>query len=77
MLVVKNPTVSVGDIRDTDLTPGLEVVQSKIFHFVVGNEIFKVLCFFFGHIPWFVGSQFPDQGLNLGPLAVKVQSPNH
>ena len=44
--MVKNPTVSVGDIRDTGLIPGLEVVQSKIFHFVVGNEIFKVLWVF-------------------------------
>ena len=33
--------------------------------------------FFFYHALKLVGSQFPDQGLNLGPPAVEGQCPNH
>ena len=31
---------------------------------------------FSGHAVWVLGSQFPDQGLNLAP-AVKPPDPNH
>ena len=37
---------------------------------ISGNLLLSSVFFlpFFGHTPWHVGSQFPDQGLNLHPL---------
>ena len=39
--------------------------------------IFSFSSFFFGRTKWLVGSQFPNQGSNLGSLQVKLPSPNH
>ena len=39
-----------------------------VFQFDICKQYsqFSIAVFFFGHAAWLVGSQFPDQGLNLG-----------
>ena len=38
------------------------------------SQIYLFIFNIFGHTPWHVGPQFPDQGSNLGPLQWKAES---
>ena len=58
------------------MSGSLVYAQSSEILFVCLFEIFMYLFaylfFLFGHIAWHVGSQYPDQGLNPGPLQWKL-----
>ena len=67
-------------IRQIPIATDLDDVNTHIwFSLCLGPKvaIFSFSSFFFGRTKWLVGSQFPNQGSNLGSLQVKLPSPNH
>ena len=55
------------------------LAERKLIHFlkIFLPSLDYLFIYLLGHTTWHVGSSFPEQGLEPGPTAVKVPSPNY